>query len=136
MSKRIHNKHKTALTFTQEYKDMQKEKEETYDKKYQTEYYEKRTKEKRKEPEGKEKLRNSQLRNTYGITLQDYNNMYDSQNGNCLICETKFNVLVVDHNHKTGKVRGLLCRNCNTALGFLKDNILFFKNAIKYLERL
>lgn len=44
-------------------------------------------------------------------------------------------VLVVDHDHKTGKVRGLLCHNCNRALGLLKDNKEIIQNCLSYLER-
>lgn len=69
--------------------------------------------------------------------------MYVSQNGVCAICgkpETeksrKGNVrsLHVDHNHDTGKVRGLLCGKCNRSIGVLGDSVQILRNAVKYLE--
>ena len=68
--------------------------------------------------------------------------MYEQQNGVCAICgkpETKVQYgkiqpLTVDHNHETGKVRGLLCFNCNIAIGKLKDDIVLLEKAIDYLK--
>ncbi len=79
--------------------------------------------------------RNYRLKHTYGIDLQEYNQMFKEQGGVCKICETnpdKRN-LCVDHCHQTGKVRGLLCVPCNLALGYMKDDINLFERAIKYL---
>ena len=72
----------------------------------------------------------------YGLTEEEYNNMILSQNNLCAICNnpSKNKALAIDHNHKTGKVRGLLCMNCNTGIGFLKDDITILNNAIKYLS--
>ena len=69
---------------------------------------------------------------TYGLTIDNYNEMCDIQKGKCLICKQE-NVLIVDHCHKSGKVRGLLCQKCNKGIGHFQDNILFFQNAINYL---
>ena len=52
----------------------------------------------------------------------------------CEICRTK-NKIVLDHDHKTGKYRGSLCRNCNAGIGLFYDDIATLKNAIKYLSR-
>ena len=52
----------------------------------------------------------------------------------CMICGDKLNVKCIDHNHENNKVRGILCNNCNTGIGFLKDSIKILKNAIKYIE--
>lgn len=62
--------------------------------------------------------------------------MLTSQGGTCAICHGTATVgrLAVDHCHLTGKVRGLLCTNCNTALGKLKDSKELLLNAINYLE--
>lgn len=64
--------------------------------------------------------------------------MLEAQEGVCAICgkpETKPNAkyLAVDHNHETGVIRGLLCNNCNRALGLLGDNVETLQNAINYL---
>lgn len=84
------------------------------------------------------------LKRVYGITLLDYNTMFESQGGVCKICgdegflmdsERHKIKLVVDHNHITGAVRGLLCHNCNRALGLLQDNTDVLRSAINYLER-
>lgn len=73
---------------------------------------------------------------TYGITLDQYDFMLKQQGGVCLICKVPHHAehpLVVDHNHVTMKVRGLLCSNCNTGIGLLGDNIHLLQNAIAYL---
>lgn len=57
----------------------------------------------------------------YGVDKMMYDAMYFEQDGNCLVCEER-EAEVVDHCHKTGRVRGLLCRACNTMLGMIEDN--------------
>lgn len=77
------------------------------------------------------------LRLRYGITVDDYNKMLISQNYRCAICgEKQLNnkKLAVDHCHKTGKVRGLLCRNCNIGIGMLNDNPESLLKAYKYIK--
>ena len=75
----------------------------------------------------------------FGITLKDYDKMLEKQNGGCKICGTKEighkrqGRFCVDHNHKTGKIRGLLCTNCNRLLGAAKDDIEILTKAITYL---
>lgn len=82
--------------------------------------------------------RNSKMKAMYGITAGEYDTMYSEQGGRCAICgthSTEFNRrLAVDHCHTTGKVRALLCTNCNTAIGKLNDDIDLFHKAINYLE--
>lgn len=84
------------------------------------------------------KRRCTMYKSKYGISLQKYNEMLTSQNKKCKICKTldpgPKNVFAVDHCHKTGEVRGLLCYLCNMGLGSFRDNINTLKNAIKYLE--
>lgn len=83
--------------------------------------------------------RNGHLVRKYGITISEYDDMLKKQGGGCAICKTSINQdyrnLVVDHCHKTNKVRGLLCSNCNRALGLFYDNIKTMENAIEYLNK-
>ena len=78
--------------------------------------------------------RNSRIRK-YGIQPEIYYKLLYEQESRCAICrqEEKKRNLSIDHSHKTGKVRGLLCSNCNRGIGFLKDNVQSLKNAIQYL---
>lgn len=87
---------------------------------------------------------NKRLIRDYGITLDQYEELLGQQNSLCAICgEEGFSMhkhredtvkLVVDHDHRTNHVRGLLCHNCNRALGLFKDGIYNLKKAIDYLE--
>lgn len=66
--------------------------------------------------------RAAHLRNLYGLSLEDYDEMFRKQNGACAICkETQKRKLHVDHNHNTGAVRSLLCMRCNTIVGYLES---------------
>lgn len=72
----------------------------------------------------------------YGITTERYEDLLRSQGGLCAVCRDKDSLsLVVDHDHATGRVRGLLCHRCNTAIGFLQDNSVGVRRALEYLER-
>ncbi len=84
--------------------------------------------------QNKNKIKDKVLRESYGITLEQYNLTALNQDNKCLICETKAK-LVVDHCHVTGSFRGLLCSHCNCMLGNARDNIQILKIAIKYLEK-
>jgi hypothetical protein len=71
-------------------------------------------------------------------TIEEYDAAYERQEGKCAICGTeapKYDKgrLVIDHNHATGKFRGLLCANCNSGLGFFQENAEFFNRALAYL---
>lgn len=82
------------------------------------------------------------LRGSFNISLNQYLEMHDRQDGKCAICnrpETqmrsgKVKALAVDHNHKTGAIRGLLCSDCNTGIGKLKDDPVVIRKAAEYLE--
>jgi hypothetical protein len=82
----------------------------------------------------KEYMKNYHLIKNYNITLDDYNKLFLKQEGKCKICHQSFESLIVDHNHKTNKVRGLLCDNCNCGIGFLKENTDILLEAIEYLK--
>ena len=71
---------------------------------------------------------------SHGLSLQDYRAMRERQKNVCGICKTPGKPLCVDHCHATGKVRGLLCRDCNLGLGNYKDNPVFTRAATAYLE--
>ena len=80
----------------------------------------------------------SQLKTKYGLSLLRFNMLFHKQEGCCAICgkhqsELKVN-LSVDHDHQTGKVRGLLCFNCNTGMGNLGDNTELLLKAVAYLK--
>lgn len=85
--------------------------------------------------------RRSYLKLEYGISMGDYEELLKKQGYKCKICKsntprcTQHKHLYVDHDHSTGKIRGLLCNRCNMGIGHLEDNVEFFKEAIKYLEK-
>lgn len=87
--------------------------------------------------------KNSYLEQSFGISLAEYGEMLVAQNGVCAICKQpethmrngKVKALAVDHDHKTGAIRGLLCFDCNTGIGKLKDDPEVMRSAIQYLER-
>ena len=84
-----------------------------------------------------EKRKNYALNKRYGIDINQYNELLKKQNGVCAVCGNPpgKRSLHVDHSHKTGAVRSLLCSNCNTALGKVEDNIGLLKSLIKYLQK-
>ncbi len=93
----------------------------------------------------KAKRRNGRMFRRFGITVEQYNLMHDEQNGLCAICQqpetTVHNManitqlLAIDHDHETGKVRGLLCRACNQGLGCFREDIGNLTRAIEYLRK-
>lgn len=74
------------------------------------------------------------LKRQYSLTLNGLETLKKFQNYKCAICSHVLEKPCVDHNHKDGQIRGLLCRNCNTGLGFFKDKINTLISAINYLE--
>lgn len=87
---------------------------------------------------GQEQIRGAQLKKAYGISLEEYNLLLKKQDGKCAICGTEEcrtgKAFAVDHCHETGEVRGLLCRPCNSALGFFNDNYDTCQKAADYLR--
>lgn len=79
--------------------------------------------------------RDYQFRRRYGISTSDFNRLNATQNGMCGICHEK-EPLVVDHCHKTDRVRGLLCHKCNTALGLFRDRTDLLARAAVYISAL
>lgn len=79
----------------------------------------------------------SKLKHNYHLTLKDYYTFLEQQNGVCAICGKECLTgerLSVDHNHTSGKVRGLLCRKCNSALGLFNDSPEILSKALDYLK--
>lgn len=74
----------------------------------------------------------------YGIVISTYEAMATAQDHECAICRTPEaqtgERLLLDHDHVTGKVRGLLCRNCNTGLARFKDSTMILQNAFAYMQ--
>lgn len=87
----------------------------------------------------KKHIKNQNLQRNYNITVEQYDSLCRFQEGKCLICGTHQKdlkrPLVVDHDHETEEIRGLLCANCNAGLGMFKDNIKILLNAIDYLRK-
>lgn len=114
---------------------MNKEKKKEYDKKY---YLKNINKIKEYYFKNKDKRKEYKLKQNYGITLDQYNKMLSDQNGCCRICdrhESKLSKkLCVDHNHTTGKVRGLLCNSCNTNIGKFNEDTRILNKMIEYLK--
>lgn len=83
------------------------------------------------------KHKDSCLRNDFGITLEEYNKMFEEQGGCCKICckhqSEQKRALAVDHCHSSGKIRGLLCNNCNKGIGNLQDNLEILSRAFEYV---
>ena len=83
------------------------------------------------------------IRKKYGVTLQWYEETFSRQNGVCAICKQpessvikgKVIAMPIDHDHNTGKVRGLLCTKCNRGIGLFRDDINLLKSAIEYLQK-
>lgn len=130
-----------------------------YFKKYRDEYYlihKEEIKEKRKEKYNSSsydksyyaknrdyylsKFRERKYKTTYGISIEEYDKIYEEQGGGCKICgrhqDTIKKRLHVDHDHKTGKVRGLLCNQCNVMIGMAFENPNVLTRAIKYIDNI
>lgn len=85
-----------------------------------------------------EKRKNTDLKYSYGLTLIEFNELLAKQDNRCAICSNliKGRNIHTDHNHITGKVRGLLCKNCNLGIGLFKDNFSLLIRAADYIKRI
>lgn len=89
----------------------------------------------RNNPEkGKKCSRKTKLKQLYGITPEIYQEMYENQNGICANPGCDNPVEVIDHDHITGKVRGLLCHGCNVSLGYLKEDKSRILGLVEYIS--
>lgn len=87
----------------------------------------------------KQKWTREALKRKFNLTIDEYNTILKNQNGGCRICNRKENstpnrMLEVDHCHKTGQIRGILCGGCNKAIGLLKDSPILCESAANYLK--
>lgn len=87
----------------------------------------------------KYKAKERMLKYRYSLTIDSYHSMYEEQNKSCKICLKEYELggwkgLYVDHCHRTGKVRGLLCPKCNTMIGVLNEDIELLRSMAKYIE--
>lgn len=107
----------------------------------------------RKTTRGAQATRASMLKSKYGLTLEQYKAMHETQDHKCLICEEPITQGYtdkpmeshrkgprdrqshVDHCHETGKIRGLLCSPCNSGLGHFKDSVYLMQRAIEHVNR-
>lgn len=84
--------------------------------------------------------RESQWKRMYNIDSSKFTELMESQEDSCLIClkllnySSKARTPHIDHNHKTGQVRGMLCGSCNLAIGFMRDNVTIAKSVTRFLE--
>ncbi len=74
------------------------------------------------------------LLRSYGISKDIFDGLFILQKKKCLICKKDLESYCVDHDHKTGEFRGLVCKRCNTVMGFVDDDISILNNMIKYLR--
>lgn len=85
-----------------------------------------------------QKITKSYILKTYNLSPEDHQKLWDSQNGKCAICKKDYSLfkkgLGVDHNHKTNKIRGLLCGKCNTGLGQFNEDPILLNEAINYIK--
>lgn len=84
------------------------------------------------------RTRINRIKREYGLSLEEYNSILKSQENRCPVCNNVFNEdkkPVVDHDHTTGKVRGLLCTSCNSGIGLLGDKLFILKKACEYLSK-
>ena len=95
----------------------------------------------RADPERKkQQTRESNYKKWYGITESDYQALLAKQGGKCFLCKTtkpggRYKRMCIDHNHKTGKIRKLLCRTCNLGIGNLQENHKLLAKAAEYVRK-
>ena len=93
---------------------------------------------KKKNPKYKDRIRRMNLKRNFGISIEQYDKMLNYQENKCAICKVDYSKVsrrfAVDHCHITGKIRGLLCIECNRGLGAFDDSSKLLEKALKYLK--
>ncbi len=108
----------------------EREVERAYKREYMREYRARNPK------EAADRVRNSTLKAFYGINQAEYDALFERQGCRCAACKTTDNGKrrwSVDHDHETGRIRGILCLKCNTALGMLNDSPYLLTALLQYL---
>jgi hypothetical protein len=80
-----------------------------------------------------DRIQATQRRSKFGMSAEFFANLLAAQGGRCAICGCRMDKPCVDHDHVTGRVRGLLCNNCNAGLGFFQDDVPRMRSALAYL---
>lgn len=80
-------------------------------------------------------VKDSHLKRNYNLSLKEFDSILKTQNGGCNICGREDRTLCVDHCHDTGKVRGILCRQCNTGIGQFNDDPVLIEKALEHLRK-
>lgn len=86
---------------------------------------------------GKLSVKNINFKRKYNLTVEEFENKKNLQNNLCITCKRDFNTVkpVIDHNHKTNEVRGILCYACNSAIGLLMEDENVIWNMLEYLKK-
>lgn len=108
---------------------------------YRKAYNDKYVKERKHSSTWQDRRRNNWIKTTYHIGMEEVYNLLNLQGGKCAICgavlsfgaKVKNDQPHIDHDHSTGRIRGLLCSKCNTAIGMLHDDISLVQSALNYL---
>ena len=108
------------------WRETNRDKEREHQREYQRARYQ-------SDPNVRRKASRRNLYYNYGITPEEYDAIEAAQFGRCAACGIKSDRLQVDHCHDTGKIRGLLCGNCNSALGHAKDDVDRLMALVAYL---
>ncbi len=119
------------------YRKNNKERIKNYSKKYR-ESHKQQIKESTTTQEYKKQNKERSLKYLYNLDIKKYNDILILQNNSCKICNISFQKtkICVDHDHLTGKIRGLLCRKCNTGIGLFNDSIILLNKATIYLSQI
>ena len=126
------------LYFKEYYKENMEKKKQHYKQNYEDHKEEIRQRHKRYKEEHKKELRQHFVQKKYGLSPEEYDAMLKAQDNKCAICKKQFKDtkhIHIDHDHTTGKVRGILCSYCNTMLGMAHDNLEILQEGINYLKR-
>jgi len=124
--------------YTKRWRNKNKDKIRGYNQKYKEKYPDRRKESAlRWNRNNPEKVLDTYYKRVYGIDLATYQKLFNIQGGNCAIClkpEKRKRNLCVDHDHKTGQIRGLLCENCNIGIGYFADDFVVLYMASEYLK--